>query len=330
MWFGGVAWSASWLGAVGHVPGTGDVGAAVVLAVASTGCYAASAVLQEREASRQDAGGAALLRRLARRPWWWLAVAATVAGAVLHVAALALGPLSLVQPFGVLTLVLALPLGRVLGGPPVTGREWRGATVIVIGLGAVLAVLPHRAPSSHLPLALVLGAVVAVAAVVVVLAVVAAWIPGRAAPVVRAAAAATCFGFASGMARTAVIGAIWFPIGGALAVLGAGAGLGLAQLAYRTGGLGAPLATQILVDPVVAVLIGVILLGEPVHETPTRAVVGVLGLAATTAGIWILTGSRRSSSSLTDGPSTASTDDRRVRPGVREPGGPQADEDGYE
>jgi len=324
VWFGGVAWSASWLGAVGHVPGTGNVGAAVVLAVASTGCYAASAVLQEREASRQDAGGAALLRRLVRRPWWWLAVAATVAGAVLHVAALALGPLSLVQPFGVLTLVLALPLGRVLGGRPVTGREWRGAAVVVVGLGAVLAVLPHRAPSSHLPLALVVTAVVAVAAVV------AAWIPGRAAPVVRAAAAATCFGFASGMARTAVIGAIWFPIGGALAVLGAGAGLGLAQLAYRTGGLGAPLATQILVDPVVAVLIGVILLGEPVHETPTRAVVGVLGLAATTAGIWILTGSRRSSSSLTDGPSTASTDDRRVRPGVREPGGPQADEDGYE
>jgi hypothetical protein len=62
-------------------------------------------VLQEREARRQDAGGAALLRRLVRRPWWWLAVAATVAGAVLHVAALALGPLSLVQPFGVLTLM---------------------------------------------------------------------------------------------------------------------------------------------------------------------------------------------------------------------------------
>ena len=84
MWFGGVAWSASWLGAVGHVPGTGNVGAAVLLAVASTGCYAASAVLQEREARRQDAGGAALLRRLVRRPWWWLAVAATVAGAVLR------------------------------------------------------------------------------------------------------------------------------------------------------------------------------------------------------------------------------------------------------
>jgi hypothetical protein len=55
VWFGGVEWSASWPGAVGHVPGTGNVGAAVLLAVASTGCYAASAVLQEREASRQDA-----------------------------------------------------------------------------------------------------------------------------------------------------------------------------------------------------------------------------------------------------------------------------------
>lgn len=93
-------------------------------------------------------------------------------------------------------------------------------------------------------------------------------------------------------------------------------------------GLGAPLATQILVDPVVAVLIGVILLGEPVHETPTRAVVGVLGMAVTAVGIWILTGSQRSSNGRTDGPSTASTDHRRVRPGVREPGGTQAEEDG--
>jgi hypothetical protein len=295
-----VSWVAS---AVGHLPGAGNLGAAVVLAVVSTGCYATSAVLQEREASRQDAHGAALLRGLVRRPWWWLAVAATVAGAVLHITALVLGPLSLVQPFGVLTLVLALPLGRLLGGPAVTGRERRGAAVVVAGLGAVLAVLPHRAPSSHLPLALVLTTVVAVAALVVGLTIVAARVPGRGAPVARAAAAATCFGFASAMARIVVIGAIWFPLGAALALSAAGIGLGLAQLAYRIGGLGAPLATQILVDPLVAVLIGVTLLGEPVHETPTRALVGVLGLAATAAGLWSLTDSQRSRSGRTDSPS---------------------------
>src|SRR5689334_14362372 len=88
-YFGGAGWSASWLGVVGHVPGSGNVGAAVLLAVASTVCYASSAVLQEREAGGQDVGGEALLRGLVRRPWWWFAVAATGAGAVLHVAALA-------------------------------------------------------------------------------------------------------------------------------------------------------------------------------------------------------------------------------------------------
>jgi hypothetical protein len=70
---------------------------------------------------------------LVRRPWWWLAVAATVAGAVLHVAALVLGPLSVVQLFGVLTLVLALPLGALISGRAVTGGQWRAAAGVVCG-----------------------------------------------------------------------------------------------------------------------------------------------------------------------------------------------------
>ena len=114
----------SWLvSAAGHLPVAGNLGGALVLAMVSTGCYAMSAVLQEREARRQDAHGAALLLGLMRRPWWWLAVAATVAGAVLHVAALVLGPLSVVQPCGVLTLVLALPLRGFMGGRPVNRRD---------------------------------------------------------------------------------------------------------------------------------------------------------------------------------------------------------------
>jgi hypothetical protein len=72
-------------------------------------------------------------------------------------------------------------------------------------------------------------------------------------------------------------------------VLGAAAGLGLAQLAYRNGGLGAPLATQILVDPVIAVIIGITLLREPMLLTPARAAIGIAGLIATSGGIWALT-----------------------------------------
>lgn len=274
---------------VAYLPHVSGIGVALSLAVLSTCCYATSAVLQEREAAGQDARGLRLLSRMSRRPRWWFAVAATGAGALLHISALASGPLTLVQPLGVLTLVLALPLGARLGGRAVTPAQWRAAAAVALGLAALLSVAPHRAPAVQLPIVAVLIAAVAVLAVVVALLVLATRLPGRAAPVVQAAAAATCFGFASAMARTAVTGAgpLWLVAG--LALLGALGGLGLAQLAYRRGGLGAPLATQILVDPLVAAVLGVTLLGEPLHLTGWRIVIGMAGLVSTAIGIRVLT-----------------------------------------
>lgn len=274
---------------VGRLALCGNVGAAVALALLSACCYATSAVLQEREAARLPGGGVVVVLRLVRRPWWWFAVVASVAAAGLHIAALALGPLSLVQPLGVLTLVLALPLGARLGRRAVCAGEWWAAVVVALGLVAVLAVAPHHAPSVHLSLTALLAAGTSLAVTVLVLAGLAAWVPSRCAPVAHAAGAAACFGFASAMARIAATGTAPFAVASVMAVLGAAAGFGLAQLAYRGGGLGAPLATQILVDPVVAVLIGVTLLNETVPLTPVRAVIGIAGLVATIAGIWALT-----------------------------------------
>jgi hypothetical protein len=281
-----MTWSVDGLGQLVRV---GNVSLAMLLALVSTGCYATSAVLQEREASGPGVQGAALVRQLIRRPWWWLAVLAAVTAAGLHIAALALGPLSLVQPVGVLTLVMALPLGARLGKRVVTPGEWRAAAAVAIGLAAVLAVAPHHAPASRLSVLAVLCATGAIGVLVLFLVGLAARLPGRGAPVVRAAAAATSFGFASGMTRIAATGSAPFLLGAALAVLGASAGLGLAQLAYRNGGLGAPLATQILVDPVIAVIIGLTLLREPMLLTPGRAAIGIAGLVVTSSGIWALT-----------------------------------------
>ena len=278
------------LATLGHVsrPVHGSVGVALGLALLSTACYAVSAVLQEREASRTNVGGA-LVWQLARRPWWCLAVLAAGIGALLHIVALAFGPLSLVQPVGVMTLVLALPLGARVAGRWVTRREWLAAAVVTGGLAAVLAVLPHSAHRAHLPPTELWVSAGVVSALVLALLVLAVYLSGRATPVLRAAAAATCFGFASGMARLAAIGGGSLPLTVGLAVVGAAAGLLLAQLAYRTGGLGAPLATQILVDPIVAVTVGIALLHEPVELTPARVALGLLGFAATAGGIWGLT-----------------------------------------
>jgi threonine/homoserine efflux transporter RhtA len=113
-------------------------------------------------------------------------------------------------------------------------------------------------------------------------------LPERLVAVGQAAGAAICFGLASGMARLALTGAAPFLVGAVVAVLGAATGLAMAQFAYRCGGLGAPLATLILLDPVVAVVLGVTVLHEPLRVAPGWIALGLAGLISTACGIWML------------------------------------------
>jgi hypothetical protein len=280
-----------------HVLGSGPgpvrahIGLAVLVAVASTGCYASGAVLQQRLASAEggQVGAVRLVVALAAKPWWWLTVVVTVAGAGLHVLALRLGPLTIVQPLGVLTLVLALPLGARLGRRVVTRVERRGAVAVVIGLAALLSVAPHHGPPQQPPPIVVLALAAVIGGLVLTLLTLAVYLPRPGGAVARAGAAAMCFGAASAMARIALTATQPPLLTASLAVLGAGTGLAVTQLAYRDGGLGAPLATLTLLDPLTATIIAVTVLGEAVPVTPARATLALAGLAATTVGIAVLT-----------------------------------------
>ncbi|MGW1928540.1 DMT family transporter, partial [Streptomyces sp. NPDC001919] len=67
-------------------------------------------------------------------PAWWGSVLLNGLGAALHVAALAYGPLSLVQPLGALTIVFALPMAALFVGRRAGSRAWRGAVLATAGL----------------------------------------------------------------------------------------------------------------------------------------------------------------------------------------------------
>ncbi|CAM5589822.1 Integral membrane protein OS=Streptomyces alboniger OX=132473 GN=CP975_30810 PE=4 SV=1 [Streptomyces alboniger] len=60
---------------------------------------------------------------------WWSSVGLDAAAALLHVAALKYGLLTMVQPLGALTLVAAVPLGAHRDAPGSTALEWRGTGV---------------------------------------------------------------------------------------------------------------------------------------------------------------------------------------------------------
>jgi drug/metabolite transporter (DMT)-like permease len=267
---------------------------AVVLAVASAVCYALSAVLQEREASRQQTGGFALVARLVRRRGWWAAIMATCVGALLHLAAVGAGPLVVVQPIGVSTLVIALLIGSRLGRRPVPARSWAGAACVVAGLPAVLAAVPHDALHAEHRIGGATGywTVAAVLAAIVAVALAAALLFGagqrrRGAAVAYATAAAVCFGFTSATAKSIWLGQIDVQriVVGLVVVC---VGVLLAQHAYRDGGLGAPLAVLTLLDPFTAGAVGMLVLGEPFGTTPVTLAIGVAGGLVTSVGVGLL------------------------------------------
>jgi drug/metabolite transporter (DMT)-like permease len=261
---------------------------AIGIALVSAVCYAIAAVLQQREASRHDKHGLELIFDLLRRPRWWLAVSSTLAGASLHVVALHFGPLTLVQPLGVSALVLALPLGAWFGQRKVLRAEWAAAGAVVLGLLAVLTLAPRHVPPPTVPPMALVIAIGSCLTFLLICVLVSMALPRKAAPVVRAVGSAACFGFASAMARLVVAGEgpILFPMI-ACAVF-AVTGMLMIQAAYRDGGLGAPLATCTIVDPVTASFIGIVLLGEHLRLGIAGGAVGFVGLAATIVGLTIL------------------------------------------
>ncbi|MEW2612921.1 DMT family transporter [Streptomyces sp. NPDC047880] len=236
----------------------------VLLSVVSAFAYAGGAIVQERVAETSPGEQYAPLRR----PGWWAAVALNGLGGLLHVVALAYGPLSLVQPLGALTIVLALPMAALFVGRKAGATAWRGAIMATVGLAGLLS-LVAAADARSLDTTQRVAIAVATAGVVVAL-----MIAARAAhrhPAVRSMLLATASGIAFGMSSvfTKTVAVDW--TGGvsaadvpSLAVIGvlATAGMLLSQASYRGAGLAAPLATLTVVNPVVAAAVGITMFGE--------------------------------------------------------------------
>lgn len=273
----------------------------VLLSLVSAVAYAAGAIVQERVAAGDERRAFAPLRNGV----WWVAVALNGAGALLHVVALAYGPLSLVQPLGALTIVFALPLAALFVRRRAGRTAWRGAVMATVGLAGLLA-LTGSAGSHALSgpdrFALAVGAFGAVAALFLLGA-------GLRRPMGRSVALATGAGMAFGMAsvftKTVAVewttGAVGSGLPTLLVIAGlATAGLLLSQAAYRGAGLTAPLAVVTVVNPVVAAAVGLSFFGEQFRYGMTGALVALGCGALAAAGLVLLTTERVGSRHIPD------------------------------
>ncbi|WP_406103048.1 hypothetical protein OG698_11850 [Streptomyces sp. NBC_01003] len=264
---------------------------AVALSLVSAVAYAAAAVAQERLASRTAGTDSGVLGLLGTGAWWGT-VLLNASAALLHVAALKYGPLTLVQPLGALTLVAAVPLGARLAGRRVLSVEWRGTALTLAGLGALLLTASGPAPDDTLSLGEALAVAGATAALIGLLS------RRGAKPGLRhATASGLASGIASALAQTVTV-AVTDRTGPLLSVkvivvalliaAFAAGGLLLSQVAYR-GGLGAPLAMVTLSNPVAAAIIGVTLLGERLQGGITGILLTAAGATLAARGVLLLT-----------------------------------------
>ncbi|MFJ6944351.1 DMT family transporter [Streptomyces wuyuanensis] len=275
-----------------------SLAASVLLSLVSAVAYASAAVVQERVATGGTGGPYAPVRS----GGWWAAVGLNGAGGLLHVAALAYGPLSLVQPLGALTVVFALPLaalsvrggarpggGRGVAGPAI----WAGAVMSAAGLAGLPALAEStgaRAPDSSGRI--LLSALSAIAIVALFVAAHLVRRPGTRA-VALAAGAGVAFGVASVFTKivTEELGTrSWGgALPGLLMVAGpAVAGLLMSQASYRGAGLTAPLATVTIVNPVVAAAVGVALFGERFRHGAAGTAAALLCAAVAAGGLLLL------------------------------------------
>lgn len=272
----------------------------VLLSLVSAVAYAAGAIVQERVATATDGRSLAPLRNRV----WWAAVTLNGLGAVLHVVALAYGPLSLVQPLGALTIVFALPMAALFVRRRAGATAWRGAVMATAGLAGLLALTGSSdAHSLGAPQQLML-AVVTFGAVAVLVLVSRAMRRPVMRSVVLAGAAGVAFGIASVYTKTVAMewtaGAVKSGLMPLLVIAAlAGSGLLLSQAAYRGAGLTAPLATVTVVNPVVAAAVGITLFGEQFRHGVTGTVLALVCGAVAAGGLIMLTTERMTTERLT-------------------------------
>lgn len=252
--------------------------AALLFAIASVAQRGAAAEVPD-EAAR----GRRLVARLVRSRRWWTGALGDTAAYVLQAAALGIGSVLLVQPLLVTTLLFALPLEARYARRRVTPaqRWWSGALVVALAVFVVVGEPTagvDRSPVSHwLPPGV--GLVILLAACVVG--------AGRKRGPRRAALLATAAGLAYGLVGALTKSVVALLTTGLVPLLtgwetwvllaAVAGGTLLQQIAFSAGPLSASLPAVTVGEPVVACVLGVVVLGERIRASgPVLILIGVL------------------------------------------------------
>ncbi|HXO82349.1 MAG TPA: DMT family transporter [Mycobacterium sp.] len=245
---------------------------AALIALCAALASAIGDVIRQRSAQEitdKEVGHLELFRLSVRDRRWWLGAAGAVANYSLQAGALALGSVMLVTALQVTSLLFALPIYARLAHHRVTRSEWVWAVLLAAAL-AVLVTVGHPSAGIDRGSLQTWVAVAVVLGPILVLCVLGArlWSGGPAAPVLLAAVAGSSLALFAVLTKGAVeaveggFGALLRAPEAYALIPAALAGMIFQQSSFRAGALTASLPTVTVAKPVVASLLGVLVLGE--------------------------------------------------------------------
>lgn len=271
----------------------------VVLALAAAVTSALGIVIRQRatlEIPHDEGVSTTMYKKLLRNRLWWEGTAVAMSGYGFQALALTWGSLILVQPLLVSALLFALPMSARLAHRRVTAHDWVWALVLTVGL-AIFVTFARVQPGDYRPPPAVwaLGTVVCTAVIVVCM-VVGARSQGRKRALLIAIAVGVLFGVVAVLTKISVQRLNEDGVGGMLAIpapylviiLGVAATL-LQQSAFHAGALQTSVPTMLVLEPLVAVSLGVVVLGETLAVTSVATAallpIAVVAMAAATIAL---------------------------------------------
>jgi drug/metabolite transporter (DMT)-like permease len=269
---------------------------AAALALVAALLFALAATLQQKGALNLPTISLAQpmsLLRLVGQTTWLIGTLVLVVGYLFQAGALDRGRLSVIQPLLVSTVVFVLPLGYLLTRQYVGRREVLGAVAIIIGLGLFVyfgdpAGGNTNASNAQWAITICLFSLLCV----LMLGFGSGGLSRKAA--VYGTVAGVLFGLSSSLAMPTLdylhesVGTMlshWECY--ALAVAGV-LGFVVQQVALGTGRLAPAVATVSVANPVVAVLIGIVVLDERLSRPAWHVLVAVIGLGLTFVGAVVI------------------------------------------
>lgn len=274
---------------------------AALLALAAAFFIAVGDVIHQRsahEVTDEPVGHLALFLSLLRDRQWWLGSGVAAAGFALQAAALGLGSVLLVQAVLVTSLLFALPISARLSHRRVTRWEWMwaallaAAVIVIVTVGNPTEGHSRASPQTWLMVAAVLGPVLALCLVGARV-----W-SGPVGAVLLAVVSGALWGLFAVLTK-AVVDRLdvssWASLGELLVTpelyawaLVAVAGTAMQQASFRAGALTASLPTMTVTEPMVAGVLGVVVLGETLRPGDAGwfiLIVAVAVMVAATAAL---------------------------------------------